>query len=116
MSEFPIKNISMSITDVNTAPGRTPVSYPNQAFTNSVNPHGQFTIMMKPSQMKPAAIFMCPNLLLNKRVFRKILVQIFEVLLYLNRYGTCTSVALFSIFVGVIEMIKSSMKDQESSI
>ena len=38
----------MSITDVNTAPGWTPASYPNQAFTNIVNTHGQFTIIMNP--------------------------------------------------------------------
>ena len=49
----------MSITDVNTAPGRTPVSYPNQALTNIVNPHRQFTIIhnyYKPLQMKTATI------------------------------------------------------------
>ena len=38
----------MSITDVSTAPGRTPVSYQNQAFTNIVNPDRQFTIIMNP--------------------------------------------------------------------
>ena len=37
----------MSITDVNTAPGLTPVSYPNQAFTN-INPNRQLTIIMNP--------------------------------------------------------------------
>ena len=40
------ENVNMSITDVNTAPGRTPVSYPNQAFTNIVNPNRQFSIIM----------------------------------------------------------------------
>ena len=43
---IPYKNINMSITDVNTAPGWTPTSYPNQAFTNIVNTHMQFTIIM----------------------------------------------------------------------
>ena len=39
----------MSITDVNTTPGLTPVSYPNQAFTNIVNPDRHVTIIMKPA-------------------------------------------------------------------
>ena len=47
-AKIPYKNMNMSITDVNTAPGGTPVSYPNQAFTNIVNPHRQFTIIMNP--------------------------------------------------------------------
>ena len=38
----------MSITDVNTAPGWTPASFPNQVFTNIVNTHRQFTIIMNP--------------------------------------------------------------------
>ena len=40
----------MSITDVITAPGITPVSYPNQAFTNIVNTHSQFPIIMNPQR------------------------------------------------------------------
>ena len=31
----------MSITDINTAPGLTSASYPNQTFTNIVNTHSQ---------------------------------------------------------------------------
>ena len=45
---IPYKNINMSITDVNTASGRTPVSYPNQAFTNIVNSNRHFTTIMNP--------------------------------------------------------------------
>ena len=47
----PFKYVNMSITGVNIAPGRTPVSYPNQAFTNIVNPKSQFTIIMHPLRL-----------------------------------------------------------------
>ena len=58
VSEFPIKNINVSITDVNTVPGQTPVSYPNQAFANIVNQ--AIHNYCEPSQMKPAAIIYTP--------------------------------------------------------
>ena len=47
-ARIPFKNINLSITDVNTAMARTPVSYPSQTFTNIVNPHRQFTIIVNP--------------------------------------------------------------------
>ena len=54
----------MSITDVNTAPGQTPVSYPNQAFINIVNPQQAIHNYCEPSQMNSAALLYsrCPSL------------------------------------------------------
>ena len=46
----------MSITDVNTAPGRTPVSYPNQALNKYCKSPQAIHNYYEPSQMKPAAI------------------------------------------------------------
>ena len=45
---IPSKNINLSMTDVNTAMARTHVSYLSQTFTNIVNPHRQFTIIVNP--------------------------------------------------------------------